>query len=144
MNIISFIKESENAKLPYKATEQAACSDIYSCECVNVEPGKVALVNTGLKVAHVPVGYKLEVYCRSGMAAKGYMVANGVGQIDSDYRGLLKVIVYNSTDKVLEITPGDRIAQLAIVKVEEVQYDWALTSEATGRGEGGFGSTGIR
>lgn len=140
---VQFIKINDNAKLPYQATSDAACSDIYSVEDVVIPPGKTKLISTGLKVAHIPTGYKLEVYDRSGMGAKGILLGNGVGQVDSDYRGELKVILFNSNDSDFVIKIGDRIAQVALEKVINVSYRFVDSFEKTDRGEGGFGSTGI-
>ena len=143
VKIVEFIKINDNAKLPYQATSDAACSDIYSVEDVVIPPGKTKLISTGLKVAHIPTGYKLEVYDRSGMGAKGILLGNGVGQVDSDYRGELKVILFNSNDSDFVIKIGDRIAQVALEKVINVSYRFVDSFEKTDRGEGGFGSTGI-
>lgn len=139
---VKFIKIHPDAKLPFKASLDAACSDVYSVENTIINPGVTVLVSTGLKVAHIPKGYKIEVYDRSGFGAKGIFLGNGVGQIDSDYRGELKVILYNSTEKDFDISIGDRIAQIALVKVEDVSYEFTEEFENTVRGEGGFGSTG--
>jgi len=141
--IVEFIKINDDAKLPYQATSDAACSDIYSVEDVVIPPGKTKLISTGLKVAHIPTGYKLEVYDRSGMGAKGILLGNGVGQVDSDYRGELKVILFNSNDSDFVVKIGDRIAQVALEKVINVSYKFVDSFEKTDRGEGGFGSTGI-
>lgn len=139
--IAKFIKDDENAKLPFKATPKAACDDVYSVENVSIQPGKTVLVSTGLKVAHIPEGYKIEVFDRSGMGAKGILLGNGVGQVDEDYRGLLKVILYNSNETPFEIKIGDRIAQIALREVVPVTYEFTETAEDTVRGQGGFGST---
>lgn len=143
VKVVEFIKINNNAKLPYQATSDAACSDIYSVEDVVIPSGKTKLISTGLKVAHIPTGYKLEVYDRSGMGAKGILLGNGVGQVDSDYRGELKVILFNSNDSDFVVKIGDRIAQVALEKVINVSYKFVDSFEKTDRGEGGFGSTGI-
>lgn len=139
--IVKFIKDDENAKFPFKATPKSACDDVYSVENVLIQPGKTVLVSTGLKVAHIPEGYKIEVFDRSGMGAKGILLGNGVGQVDEDYRGLLKVILYNSNETPFEIKIGDRIAQIALREVVPVTYEFTETAEDTVRGQGGFGST---
>ena len=140
-HVVNFIEIHEDAQLPFKATKDSACSDIYSVETVDILPGKTKLISTGLKVAHIPKGYKLEIYDRSGFRAKG-IFGSSVGIIDSDYRGELKVILFNSNDKPFQINSKDRIAQVALKKVEPVSYEFSETFEETDRGEGGFGSTG--
>lgn len=139
---IKFIKIHENAKLPILSSEEAACSDLYSVEDILIPSGKTVLVPTGLQVAFIPKGYKIEIYCRSGMASKGMHIGNGVGQVDSDYRGEIKVIIFNSTDKDFSIKVGDRIAQIALEKVNPVKYEFVKAITETKRGSGGFGSTG--
>jgi len=139
---IRLVQLNTEAKLPFYATQQAACGDLYSVQDLTLSPGKVAIVPTGLQVAYIPEGYKLEIYDRSGMGAKGIFVANGVGQIDSDYRGELKVLLYNSTDKDFVINVGDRIAQVAPEEVIKMPFVFVEEIESTERGPGGFGSTG--
>jgi len=138
---VKFIKINDNAKLPYKASNSAACSDLYSVEDVVILPGKTVMVSTGLKVAHIPNGFRLDLYDRSGFRAKG-IFGSSVGIIDEDYRGELKVILFNSTDKDFIVKIGDRIAQAALTPVQQVSYEFTETFEDTERSEGGFGSTG--
>lgn len=138
---VKFIKTNPEAKLPHQASEGAACSDLYSVEKVTIYPGKTKLIDTGLQVAHIPSGYRLDLFDRSGFRAKG-IFGSSVGIIDEDYRGLLKVILFNSTDNPLEISVGDRIAQAALTKKISVTYEFTETFEDTERGAGGFGSTG--
>jgi len=99
------------------------------------------MISTGLKVAHIPHGFRLDLYDRSGFRAKG-IFGSSVGIIDEDYRGELKVILFNSTDKDFIIKIGDRIAQAALRPVQQVSYEFTETFEDTERYEGGFGSTG--
>lgn len=138
---VKFIKTNPEAKLPHQASEGAACSDLYSVEKVTIYPGKTKLIDTGLQVAHIPSGYRLDLFDRSGFRAKG-IFGSSVGIIDEDYRGPLKVILFNSTDNPLEISVGDRIAQAALTKKISVAYEFTETFEDTERGAGGFGSTG--
>lgn len=138
---VKFIQDDSNAKLPFKATPRSACDDVYSVENVTIHPGKTVLVSTGLKVAYIPEGFKIEVFDRSGMGAKGIFLGNGVGQVDEDYRGLLKVILFNSNETPFEIKIGDRIAQIALRNVYPTEYEFTTVSENTVRGAGGFGST---
>lgn len=107
-----------------------------------LEPGDRVLVSTGLKVV-VPEGYEIQVRPRSGLALKkGITVLNSPGTIDSDYRGIIGVILVNTSTEPFTIKRGDRIAQLVLSKV--YQIEWSSVSEfvETERGEGGFGSTG--
>lgn len=138
---VKFIKTNPDTKLPHQASEGAACSDLYSVENVTVYPGKTKLIDTGLQVAHIPSGYRLSLFDRSGFRAKG-IFGSSVGIIDEDYRGPLKVILYNSTDIPLEISVGDRIAQAALEKKIPVTFEFTEVYEDTERGAGGFGSTG--
>jgi len=140
-NKVKFIKINDEAKLPYKASNSAACSDLYSVEDVVILSGKTAMISTGLKVAHIPHGFRLDLYDRSGFRAKG-IFGSSVGIIDEDYRGELKVILFNSTDKDFIVKIGDRIAQAALRPVQQVSYEFTETFEDTERSEGGFGSTG--
>jgi dUTP pyrophosphatase len=138
---VKFIKTNPEAKLPHQASEGAACSDLYSVEKVTIYPGKTKLIDTGLQVAHIPSGYRLDLFDRSGFRAKG-IFGSSVGIIDEDYRGPLKVILFNSTDIPLEISVGDRIAQAALTQKNPVTYEFTEVYEDTERGAGGFGSTG--
>ncbi|MCX9147023.1 dUTP diphosphatase [Erythrobacter sp. WG] len=128
--------------LPAYATAGAAGMDVVSAETVTLAPRARHAVATGLALA-IPPGYEIQVRPRSGLALKhGISVPNTPGTIDSDYRGELKVILINLGDEPFAIQRGDRIAQLVLAPV--VQAAWAEVAEldSTGRGEGGFGSTG--
>lgn len=153
---VNLIKSHEDAKLPYKASKGAACSDLYSVENTTLQPGETKLISTGLKVAHIPTGFRLSIFDRSGFRAKG-IFGSSVGIIDEDYRGELKVILFNSAlptpwykkifgvkDKIVEIKSGDRIAQMCLEQVQPVEYSFTETFEETERGEGGFGSTNLK
>lgn len=142
MCIVDFVKSNENAKLPKKAHEDDACSDLYSVEDVSIAPGKTRMIKTGLKVASIPHGYRLSIFDRSGFRSKG-IFGSSVGIVDENYRGELGVILYNSTENVLDIKIGDRIAQCALEKVEPVSYQFVDAVEESVRGENGFGSTGL-
>lgn len=100
------------------------------------------MLSTGLFVA-VPSGYEMQVRSRSGLAAKhGVFVLNSPGCIDPDYRGEIKVILHNTSERPYQVEYGERIAQLVLVPV--LRIDWAEVNELneTERGEGGFGHTG--
>ncbi len=121
-----------------------ACADIRSNVSMKIPIGKVMMIPTGFAMA-VPEGYEALVRPRSGLAAKhGIAVLNSPGTIDSGYRGEVKVILANFGDKEFEINKGDRIAQMAIREVPEIEFQLVSDLDDTSRGEGGFGSTGIR
>ncbi|MFA3917102.1 dUTP diphosphatase [Ruegeria hyattellae] len=107
-----------------------------------LEPGSRALVPTGLRV-EIPAGYEVQIRPRSGLALKyGITLPNTPGTIDSDYRGPLGVIMMNAGTEAFEITHGDRIAQLVVAPVVQARFDLVDGLSDTGRGAGGFGSTG--
>jgi len=100
-------------------------------------------IPTGLYV-ELPVGYELQIRPRSGLAAKyGITVLNAPGTIDSDYRGEIGVILFNTSREPFVIKPGDRIAQAVLSKYEKIDWEEAESLDDTDRGEGGFGHTGI-
>lgn len=109
-----------------------------------INPGGRALIPTGLHVA-IPNGYELQVRARSGLALKhGISVTNGIGTIDSSYRGDVGVILTNTGSEPFEIEQGDRIAQAVVAKVEHVEWEQVKSLDETERGEGGFGHTNIK
>jgi len=132
-----------SARLPERASEGAAGLDLFAdvgAPCVLVH-GEIAVISTGIAVA-IPPGHEGQVRPRSGLAAKhGITVLNAPGTIDEDYRGEVKVILINHGARYT-ISPGDRIAQLVIAKVEKARVLSVSALEATSRGEGGLGSTG--
>jgi dUTP pyrophosphatase len=109
-----------------------------------IAPGGRVLVPTGLRVA-VPEGYEMQVRPRSGLALKhGITLPNTPGTIDSDYRGPLGVIVMNLGAEPFTVRHGDRIAQAVIAPVVQAGFAVVEVLDDTGRGAGGFGSTGVR
>ena len=101
-----------------------------------------ALVPTGLHI-ELPVGYEAQVRPRSGLAAKhGISIVNAPGTIDADYRGEIKVILVNLSNEPFTVNPGERIAQMVVARHETVEWEPVDTLEESGRGAGGFGSTG--
>jgi len=105
-------------------------------------PGERALVPTGLAIA-LPPGTEAQVRPRSGLALRhGIVLPNAPGTIDSDYRGELRVIVMNAGTEPFRVARGDRIAQLVVAPVLRVDWEPVGDLDATGRGAGGFGSTG--
>lgn len=135
---------SPSAILPAYGSAEAAGADLYACleAPVTVLPGQTAWIPTGLAF-EIPAGYAGLVYARSGLACKqGLAPANKVGVIDSDYRGPVQVVLYNHSQQACTVRHGDRIAQLVLTPVLQVQFSEAEALEETGRGAGGFGSTG--
>jgi len=125
-------------------SEAAAGMDVCAAveEPLTLEPGDVKLVPTGLYVA-VPEGYEIQVRPRSGLALKhGLTVVNAPGTIDADYRGEVGVIVGNVGREAFTITRGMRIAQLVVAPVERAEVRLVEELPESGRGEGGFGSSG--
>jgi dUTP pyrophosphatase len=130
--------------LPHYATPGSSGMDIRAAieETLVLEAGKVAMVPTNLK-AEIPEGYEIQVRPRSGLAAKhGIGVLNSPGTVDSDYRGEIKIILFNFSNEPFEIKRGERIAQLVIGKVIQAEIEETDSLTETKRGEGGFGHTG--
>lgn len=137
---------NENANEPVYATDGSAGMDIASTEGIIIPAWSRRLVHTGLKVK-IPEGYEVQVRPRSGLALKhGITVLNTPGTIDSDYRGEIGVILVNLTDVDFEVKKHDRIAQMVVAPVIKVKTKVLTTAQdsldETGRGTGGFGSTG--
>jgi dUTP pyrophosphatase len=110
---------------------------------LEILPGQRVLVPTGIFIA-LPEGYEAQIRPRSGLAIKhGITVLNAPGTIDADYRGEVKVILINLSDTKFTINDGDRIAQMVISKVEQIEWDNVEELDETERGAGGFGHTGI-
>lgn len=141
---IKFVKLAEDAILPKFAHKSDAGMDIYSIETLDVEPQEFKIVKTGFQMS-MPFGYEAQVRPRSGLAAKkGITVLNTPGTIDADYRGEVGVILINHSKEVFHIEKGDRIAQMVINKLTKFKVKEVKTLEKTVRGEGGFGSTGVK
>ena len=128
--------------LPARATPGAAGLDVVSAVEMTIAAGARALVPTGLCIA-VPSGFEVQLRPRSGLALRhGVTLPNTPATIDSDYRGELRIIMINHGDAPFEIHRGDRIAQLLVQRVEPVEFREVPELPGTGRGDGGFGSTG--
>ena len=130
--------------LPYYATEGAAAVDLHACidEAVTLPPGGRALLPTGLAAA-IPVGHVGLLAVRSSMGIRhGVTLSNGVGVIDSDYRGQVHVGLHNLSGEPYTVQPGDRVAQLMVVPVAAPEIEVVDALPETVRGAGGFGSTG--
>lgn len=135
---------ADDVAVPAYAYPGDAGMDLRAVEHVELKPFERRLVATGLAIA-IPDGYAGFVQPRSGLAIKqGVTVLNTPGLIDSRYRGELKVALINlDPENTFVVEPGDRIAQLVIQKVEQVVWDVVDSLDATERGAGGFGSSGV-
>ena len=144
MSRIRVKKLQENAILPTYGSAEAAGADLYACleQAVTVAPGETVWIPTGLAM-EIPKGCAGLVYARSGLACKkGLAPANKVGVIDSDYRGPVTVVLHNHGNQPQTIAHGERIAQMVITPVLTPSYELSDDLTDTGRGQGGFGSTG--
>ena len=144
MSSIRVKKLQPNAVLPTYGSTEAAGADLYAClaEPVTIRPGETAWIPTGIAM-EVPKGCAGLIYARSGLACKkGLAPANKVGVVDSDYRGPVTVVLYNHGSEPQTIGHGERIAQMVITPVLTPAYEEVLDLTDTGRGQGGFGSTG--
>lgn len=137
----------EKAKLPTRGSEKAAAYDVYAClpdenAPVTIMPHQTMLIGTGLRMAP-PEGFYVGVYARSGLSSKeGLRPANCVGVIDEDYRGEYLVAVHNDSEVTRSVRHGDRIAQILLQKRYDMDFEEVDELDTTGRGVGGFGSTG--
>lgn len=141
--IVKIVNKSNN-QLPEYATEFSAGLDLRACieEDITLAPLQRALIPTGLSI-ELPKGYEAQIRPRSGMAIKyGITVLNSPGTIDADYRGEIRVILANLSDKPYTITNGERICQMVVAKHETVTWQEVENLSDTERGEGGFGHTG--
>lgn len=135
----------ESAKLPFRATEGSAGMDLYACidSPVTLGAGEKAVIPTGIAIELPSAELAAFVFARSGLAIKhGIGLLNGVGVIDSDYRGEICAGVINQLAEPYTIAPDERIAQLVIMPVSLINPVEAQSLDDTARGEGGFGSTG--
>ncbi len=136
---------SPKAVLPKYATPGSAAMDLTACmdEPVTIAPRQLVTIPTGIAIALPSADYVALIFARSGLGVKhGISLSNGVGVIDSDYRGELKVGLTNLSDTPYTIQPGDRVAQLAILPVTQPTVVQVAELDETDRGTGGFGSTG--
>ena len=136
------LEHGRGLPLPSYATPGAAGLDVVAAEDVTLAPGERHAVATGFAIA-IPEGYEVQVRPRSGLALKhGITCLNTPGTIDSDYRGEVKVILANLGTEPFEVRRGERIAQLVPAPVQRAAFREVDDLDSTGRGAGGFGSTG--
>lgn len=144
LHIKRISKSFSDISLPQYETEGSSGMDIRAAveEPIILQPGKGILVPTNISV-EIPIGFEIQVRPRSGLAAKyGIGVLNSPGTIDSDYRGEIKIILFNFGEKEFIINKGDRIAQLVVAKVILANLIESKKLNSSDRGEGGFGHTG--
>lgn len=142
---IKIKKLRENAKIPRRATAGSAGMDLYACidEPITLAPGQLAIVPTGIAIALPDNSCAAFLYARSGLGVKhGICLSNGVGVIDSDYRGEICAGLCNVSDKPYTIEPDERVCQMVIAPVLTPDVVEVSELDDTDRGEGGFGSTG--
>lgn len=142
---VKILPLSDKAKLPAYATPGSAAVDISAAldEPVFIAGGKTALIPTGFSI-ECEDGVVALIFARSGLALKkGISLANGVGVIDSDYRGEVKIALINNTSETFIVNPGDRVAQMGFFPVFTADFEVADSLNDTERGEGGFGHTGV-
>ncbi len=133
--------------LPSYATEGSAGVDLRACveSTLTLEPNQTELIPTGIAIHIADPNLAATILPRSGLGHKnGIVLGNLVGLIDSDYQGQLYISCWNRSNKAFEIEPGDRIAQLVVLPVVQVEFDVVTDFRDSDRGEGGFGHSGTQ
>ena len=134
----------KNAVKPTKGSKYAAGWDLYAVDDYQIFPFDTCLIDTGVAM-EIPIGCFGGLHARSGLSTKRkLLLANGVGVVDADYRGSIKVPLYNASVETQWIRKGERVAQIIIIPFADKIDDFQIADELseTDRGEGGFGSTG--
>ena len=142
--MIKFKKLKPNATVPTQGSEYSAGYDLYAAieSDIEIAPHKTVMIGTGLAFEIPPYTF-MGIFARSGLGVKkGITLSNGVGVVDSDYRGEIGVGLCNLSEEAYTIQPGERIAQMVIMNVETPMLNLCENLNETSRGEGGFGSTG--
>jgi dUTP pyrophosphatase len=142
---VKILDERIRSMLPHYATPGAAGLDLRACldAPLTLAPGQSQLVSSGVAIHVGDPGYAAVILPRSGLGSKnGIVLGNLVGLIDSDYQGPLMVSLWNRGSAVFTVQPLDRIAQLVVVPVVQVEFEVVEEFAASARGAGGFGSTG--
>jgi dUTP pyrophosphatase len=142
---VEFTRLRAEARAPERAHDGDAGADLFSCERAVLAPGERASVGTGIAVA-IPAGSAGLVVPRSGLALRhGIALVNAPGVVDSGYRGELRVLLLNTDrSEAFDVDPGMRIAQLIVVRFGSMDFEEVSALPASTRGQGGFGSTGLR
>ena len=147
MDVKVRIYNTSKFDLPTYETFGASGMDVRANESVVIPPNSTIAVDTGLMFG-LPTGYEIQVRPRSGISLKTPLrLANSVGTLDSDYRGRLKILLWNSGDTPFPVNEGERIAQIVLAQVPKMYWEPVDTPDALGetkRGTGGFGSTGTK
>ena len=142
--VVKVKKLRPDAKIPRFGSADAACADLSACldhDFVTIAPHTTRKIGTGLAM-EIPRGYSGNIFARSGISSDRYLrPGNCVGKIDSDYRGEVIVPLLNEGERVFDINPGDRIAQIVFQKYGIFEIEEVEELDATERGSGGFGST---
>ena len=141
---VLFKRLNQKAKLPSYKTDGSSGMDLMAClnEPITIKPNESKLIPTGIAIA-IPEDTEDQIRPRSGLAAKSSIsVLNTPGTIDSDYRGELKVILYNHGNHEFIVNNGDRIAQIVLTPIEKIELEETDHLPETIRGDGGLGSTG--
>ena len=141
---VQVVKAKKTAILPIYQTAGSAGADIHACldEPIVLQPMERRRIPTGLAMA-IPEGYEVQIRARSGLGfTHGITMVNGVGTIDSDYRGEFSVLLINLGQEPFTIEPGMRIAQMVLARYDQIDWHEVDDLDETERGEGGFGSTG--
>lgn len=145
METIQIKRLRENAVLPKRGSAGAAGMDLCACleEPLTLEPGDLCKIPTGIAIALPNENCAAFVFARSGLGIKhGVCLSNGVGVVDSDYRGEIQVGLCNLGREAYTVQPGERIAQMVVLPVRLFPLEEVKTLDETERGSGGFGSTG--
>ncbi|MCB5230552.1 MAG: dUTP diphosphatase [Candidatus Cloacimonas sp.] len=143
---IAIKKLNSRAIIPKKMSDYAAGYDIYSAndENITLKKGEVTSIPTGIAIS-LPKGYEGQIRPRSGLALKHYItILNSPGTIDSDYRGEIKIILFNAGKDEFVVEPGMRIAQLVVAKYAELEFKLTENLDNTKRGVNGFGHTSLK
>ena len=141
---VLFKRLNSKVKLPKYKTDGSSGMDLmaFTEKTIIIRPNSSALIPTGLSIA-IPQDTEIQIRPRSGLAAKSSVtVLNTPGTIDSDYRGEIKIILFNHGEKNFEVNNNDRIAQMILTPIEKIEFEEVVNLPDTLRGEGGFGSTG--
>jgi dUTP pyrophosphatase len=136
----------DDIPLPSYSTPGSAGMDLRACldKSLTLAPGDTSLIPTGIAIFVADPGYAAMILPRSGLGHKhGIVLGNLVGLIDSDYQGELMISAWNRSTSAFTIEPGDRIAQLVVVPVQQIEFSVVSEFSSTDRGTGGFGSSGL-
>ena len=137
---------SKNIEIPKYETSGSSGMDLSANigKQIKIEPGKTSIIPTGISVS-IPKNFEIQIRSRSGLAAKSQIsVLNSPGTIDADYRGELKVILINLSNETFVVERGTRIAQMVLCPIVKAKFKEVDSLDDTGRGVGGFGSTGFK